>query len=118
MRIMYKIEKIANTKMCRIVANEIVIKDVFTALDILGQVSGVENCDQVLVEKEQIIEDFFDLSNGLAGEILQKFTMYGLKIAIIGNFSKYQSKALNDFIYECNQKGNIQFIENVSQLRY
>ncbi len=47
-----------------------------------------------------ICDDFFDLSTRLAGEILQKFINYHVKIAIIGDFSIYTSKSLKDFIYE------------------
>jgi len=42
------------------------------------------------------------LSTGLAGEILQKFINYHIKIAIYGDYSNYTSKPLKDFIYECN----------------
>jgi hypothetical protein len=46
---------------------------------------------------------FFDLSSGLAGEVMQKFVNYGLAAAIVGDFSKYPSKALQSLINEANQ---------------
>lgn len=39
----------------------------------------------------------------MAGQILQKFSNYCVGLAIIGGFSKYKSKSLNDFIYESNK---------------
>ena len=60
--------------------------------------------------KKSIIEDFFILSSGLAGEILQKFINYGGKIAIYGDFSKYTSKPLKDFIYESNKGRDVFFV--------
>lgn len=45
------------------------------------------------------------MSSGLAGEVLQKFINYHVKIAIYGDYSHYTSKPLHDFIYESN-KGN------------
>lgn len=48
------------------------------------------------------------LSTGMAGEILQKFVTYGIKLAIIGDYSMYTSKPLRDFIYESN-KGDHMF---------
>jgi len=39
------------------------------------------------LNKSAICDDFFDLSTGLAGEILQKFVNYHVKIAIVGDFS-------------------------------
>ena len=38
----------------------------------------------------------------MAGEILQKFINYHVKIAIYGDYSVYTSKPLRDFIYESN----------------
>ncbi len=34
---------------------------------------------------------------------------YNMKIAIVGDFSKYNSKSLKDFIYECNKGKHIFF---------
>ena len=62
------------------------------------------------MDKKSIIEDFFILSSGLAGEILQKFINYGGKIAIYGDFSKYTSKPLKDFIYESNKGRDVFFV--------
>lgn len=38
-----------------------------------------------------------------------------MKLAIVGDFSKYDSKALKDFIYECNNGKDIFFVENESK---
>ena len=38
-----------------------------------------------------------------------------MKLAIIGDFSKYKSKSLRDFIYECNSGRDIFFVENESE---
>lgn len=54
-------------------------------------------------------DDFFILSTGIAGEILQKFINYHLKIAIVGDYSRYTSKPLKDFIYESNNGNSILF---------
>lgn len=37
------------------------------------------------------------MSSGIAGEILQKFINYQFRIAIYGDYSKYNSKPLKDF---------------------
>lgn len=41
---------------------------------------------------------------------MQKFINYGFKIAIYGDYSKYTSKPLKDFIYESNSGKNIFFV--------
>ncbi|ARC28011.1 DUF4180 domain-containing protein [Bacillus toyonensis] len=65
--------------------------------------------------KSLISEDFFDLKTRLAGDILQKFINYKVKIAIVGDFSMYTSKSLKDFIYECNKGNNIFYLATEQQ---
>ena len=55
-------------------------------------------------------EDFFILSTGLAGEILEKFIQYRIKMAVYGDFSCYTSKPLRDFIYESNHGSDFFFV--------
>jgi len=43
---------------------------------------------------------------------LQKFSTYRVRLAIIGDFSKYTSKSLRDFIYESNKGKHICFVAN------
>lgn len=64
----------------------------------------------MIIKQNQISEEFFDLRNGLAGEILQKFIMYNVHLVIVGNFDQYQKKSFKDFMYECNQQKHIMFV--------
>ena len=62
-----------------------------------------------------ITEDFFVLSTGLAGEILQKFVNYGGRIAIYSDYSHYTSKPLKDFIYESNNGKDVFFVSSLEE---
>ena len=93
-------------------SNEIIIKDTQTAIDFIMTIKYETNCNKIALNKDAVVEDFFILSTGLAGEILQKFINYQAKFAIYGDYSKYTSKPLNDFIYESNNGKDIFFIEN------
>lgn len=93
-------------------SNEVIIKDVQSAIDFIMTIKYETNCNKIALNKEAIIEDFFILSKGLAGEILQKFINYQTKFSIYGDFSKYTSKPLKDFIYESNIGKDIFFVEN------
>lgn len=68
------------------------------------------DCDSVIIKKENLQPEFFDLKTGMAGDVLQKFSTYRGRLAIIGDFSKYESKSLKDFIYESNKTGRINFV--------
>ena len=76
-----KIEK--NGIACAVVnSNEIVITDAQSALDVLMSAKYDIGTKNIIVDKKLITEDFFILSKGLAGEILQKYVNYGGRIAI------------------------------------
>lgn len=87
-----------------------VITDVNSALDLLMSAKYDAGTAYIVLDKKLIVEDFFTLSSGLAGEILQKFINYGGKIAIYGDFSHYTSKPLKDFIYESNKGQDFFFV--------
>lgn len=102
-----KFEKIdcGNGMVAVVSSDDKVITDVDSALDLLMSAKYDAGTKYIVVDKKSVIEDFFVLSSGLAGEILQKYINYGGKIAIYGDYSRYTSKPLKDFIYESN-KGN------------
>lgn len=84
--------------------------DAQSALDLLMSAKYDAETKNIVMDKRLIAEDFFILSTGLAGEILQKYTNYDGRIAIYGDFSRYTSKPLKDFIYESNQGKDVFFV--------
>lgn len=107
--------KINNVEIVSVISNELLIKDVESALDLMATVRYETDCDNMIINKSAISENFFDLSTKLAGDILQKYINYKMKIAIIGDFSVYTSKSLRDFIYECNNGKDIFFLPDENQ---
>lgn len=71
--------------------------------------------NKVIIHKENIAPEFFDLKTGLAGAILQKFVNYSIPLAIVGDFSNITSDALKAFIYESNRGKQIFFLESVEK---
>ena len=63
-------------------ADEVIIKDTSSALDLLMAARYEIGADRIAIAKEFVIDDFFILSSGIAGEILQKYVNYQMKIAI------------------------------------
>ncbi|MFQ9892002.1 MAG: DUF4180 domain-containing protein [Emergencia sp.] len=104
-----KIEK--NGIVCAVVnSTELVITDTQSALDVLMSAKYDIGTKNIVIDKKLIVEDFFILSKGLAGEILQKYINYGGRIAIYGDYSHYTSKPLKDFIYESNKGKDVFFV--------
>lgn len=99
-----------NSKVAIIESTDIVIGDVQGALDLMASINYEHDCQKILMKKMNITEGFFNLRTRLAGEILQKYMNYGVKLAIVGDFSVYNSKSLADFIYECNKGKAVFFL--------
>jgi hypothetical protein len=94
---------------------EVIITDVQSALDFMATINYEVGCDRIILNKSAICEDFFNLRTRLAGDILQKYINYHIKIAIVGDFSVYTSNSLKDFIYESNNGKDIFFLSNEKQ---
>lgn len=81
------------------------------ALDLAVTVKHETGAQCIAMDKKNIAEEFFILSSGMAGEILQKYINYHVKLAVWGDFSHYTSKPLHDFIYESNQGRDFFFVD-------
>lgn len=109
-----KFEK--NGVVCALVSSDIpVITNSQAALDLLMTAKYDIGTKNIIIPKNLVSEDFFILSTGLAGEILQKFVNYGGRIAIYGDYSHYTSKPLKDFIYESNKGKDIFFVATLEE---
>lgn len=98
------------TDIAVISSEEKLIVDTQSALDLVMTVKYETNSTNIVMNKSAVCEEFFILSNGMAGEILQKFINYHVRIAIYGDYSQYTSKPLRDFIYESNHGNNFFFV--------
>lgn len=99
-----------NNIVCAVIqSNDVVITDAQSALDVLMTAKYENGTKNIVIDKRLIAGDFFILSTGLAGEILQKLVNYGGRIAIFGDYSRYTSKPLKDFIYESNKGKDVYF---------
>ena len=105
---------INDTEIAEIVSADVIIKSAEDGLDLLGNIY-YQGFDKIIVHEKNVTPDFFDLKNGLAGEILQKFSNYRIRLALVGDFSSYSGKSIKDFIYESNNTGHINFVPSVEQ---
>ncbi len=96
-------------------SGETLITDVQSALDLMATVRYEADADRIILPKAALDERFFVLSSGLAGEILQKFVNYQVKLAIVGDYSHYTSKPLRDFIYESNSGNHVFFVSEEAE---
>ena len=98
-----------NVKIAVIVSEDVIINNAQDTLDLIVLVRYDYDCDKIIIDKKNITEYFFELSNGIAGEIMQKHINYEMPLAIVGEFEQYSSKSLKSLIYESNKGSKILF---------
>ena len=87
------------------------------AVDLISETTSA-NAAWAVVPVARFDPDFFSLRTRLAGEFLQKFVAYGRHIAILGEIPDEfsQSRALQDFVRECNRGRHIWFVKSREEL--
>ena len=103
-----------NTIVAEVISDSIIIHSIEDGLNLLGDLY-YQGFDKMIVHEENITPDFFDLKTGIAGEILQKFSNYRVRLAIAGYFAKYTGRSINDFIYESNKGRQVVFVSSVTK---
>ena len=95
-----------------------VLCNVQDAVDLIGD-AGTQGAGLVVVPMDRLDPRFFQLRTGLAGEMLQKFVTYRMRLAVVGDFTELasQSGALRDFIYESNRGKDVWFVGGLEELK-
>ena len=106
---------IGNIKVAEIIADKIILTSTEDGLELLGNLY-YQGFDKIIIHEKNITPEFFDLKTKIAGNILQKFAQYQMPLIIVGDFSKYKSKSLNDFIFESNKGSQVNFGSDLSRV--
>ena len=64
---------------------------------------------KLLVTEEELGKEFFDLSTGIAGQLMQKFVTYGQRLAIVVVDSAEYSARFRELAMEHNNHHAIRF---------
>ncbi len=99
-------------EICEVTSKDVLISNTDDALDIMASASS----DFIILHEYNFGKDFFDLSTKKLGDVLQKFSNYHVRLAIIGDFSKYKSESLKAFIYESNKQGDYLFVSSEEEV--
>lgn len=108
-----EVHTVNGIKVVEVLSDQIVIRGAEDGMDLLGNLY-YQGFDRIIVHDKNIAPEFFDLKTGIAGEVLQKFSNYRVRLAIVGDFSGYQSNSLRDFMFESNKHGHISFVESTA----
>ena len=88
------------------------------AVDIMSAASE-QRAGLILIPVQRLGDDFFDLRTQIAGEIAQKFSTYGKRVAILGDICQRvaQSKSLAAFVSEANRGDRLWFVASLEELK-
>ena len=109
-----KTHQIGDRTIAEVASEDIEITIAQDALDLMAECRYV-GADAMILKAENFTPEFFDLKTRVAGEILQKYSNYHFKLAIIGDFSQYESDSLQRFIRESNRAGHINFVSSLQE---
>ncbi|TDB91825.1 DUF4180 domain-containing protein [Actinomadura sp. KC216] len=86
------------------------------ALDLIG--ASFLGAEVVAVPASRLDERFFALGTRVAGEIMQKFANYRLRLAIVGDISRHveASSALRALVQESHSSGHVWFVADLEAL--
>ncbi|MFI7487962.1 DUF4180 domain-containing protein [Micromonospora echinaurantiaca] len=86
------------------------------ALDLIG--AAFLGAQVVAVPASRLDERFFALGTRLAGEVMQKFVNYRLRLAVVGDISRHlaASSALRALVEESNRAGHVWFLPDLDAL--
>ena len=94
------------------------LDDGAAAPDLIGEAVDVR-ADWVVVALEQLGDRFLDLATGVAGDIVQRFANYGIRLAIVGDIEgrTEHSASLRAFVAEVNRGPHVRFVGDLDELR-
>lgn len=86
------------------------------ALDLIGAAFG--GAEVVAVPAARLDPSFFSLGTRFAGEVMQKFVNYRLRLVVVGDTSAHlaESGALRALVAESNRHDHIWFVPDLAAL--
>lgn len=87
------------------------------AVDLVGVALGYD-ADMLVIPAGRFHDDFFRLSTRVAGDVVLKFQMYRIRVAVVGDISRHvaRSSALRDFVAETNRGDGFWFVATEEEL--
>ena len=87
------------------------------ARDVIGDALSL-GAAVVVIPVDRLDDAFFDLRTGVAGDIVQAFVNYGLRLVVLGALppAALESRSLAAFVREANRGSQTWFVESEEAL--
>ena len=88
------------------------------AVDAIAEAHYAHEADTVVVPVELLPAEFFQLSSGVAGAIVQKFVNYRMRLIVLGDVSAHEaaSTSFRDWVREANRGRELRFVPDQAAL--
>jgi hypothetical protein len=101
--------RIGDIEIAEVLGEGVLVSSAADALDVLAGVG----CDRVILHAANLSPDFFRLATGVAGEIMQKFVNYRVRLAVVGGVGDTRSEALQALVRESRRGGPVVFADTL-----
>lgn len=109
----YQVVEKDEIKYIRLTHSGSLIRTEADALELLS-VCTEYGTNLLLIPGERLPDEFFHLSNGIAGAILQKFAMYGIKCAVVLD-KEIGNGRFRDLLIESNRGNAFRLYPSISE---
>jgi hypothetical protein len=82
------------------------------AMDLIAITFVPDGAETIVVPVARLDPDFFQLSTGVAGEVVQKFVNYRRRLVVVGDVTEHvaRSDAFRDWLREVNRGHYLRFV--------
>jgi hypothetical protein len=113
----FSVEETAGVRILQLNAEGLLIHNDRDAIDIISEIFS-HQARFAAIPVSRLSPDFFILRTRIAGEVIQKFTNYDIRVAILGDIADQiaASDALRDFVRESNRGAQVWFLADWAAL--
>ncbi|MCY9762182.1 DUF4180 domain-containing protein [Paenibacillus alvei] len=106
----YKIIEIGTKRYMELLSSQTPLSTEQDAVDLVA-LCGENDADLLLVHGNALVEDFYSLRTGVAGRMIQKFTNYGVKTAVIIPDQALNKGRFTEMVVESNRSNHFGVFE-------
>jgi hypothetical protein len=110
----FRIESNGNKRYIVSSSSDVLMHSTADLLELLA-LAAENSTNLIMLNETNFSPDFYNLKTGLAGEFLQKFSNYRMRVAILGTFSTIRSERFRELMHEANKGTELRFTDNSSE---
>ncbi len=109
--------ELSGIKVYEVSANGPALRSGNDAVDLMSAASE-QRAALIVIPVQRLGDDFFELRTRIAGEFIQKFAIYGARVAIVGDISHRvaASKSLSALVAESNRGRDFWSVGSLDEL--